>query len=92
MFINASTKEFTFVNNAIPSYDISFEHLLYYKIPPLILRSAHKDELISPQNIVVLPTRIQRFHAPIYITSKSNTCVSLIIMKPYTSLHFCNLK
>ena len=25
MFINASTKEFTFVNNAISSYDIAFE-------------------------------------------------------------------
>ena len=27
MFINASTKEYTFVNNAIPSYDIAFKHL-----------------------------------------------------------------
>ena len=27
MFINASTKEFTLVNNAIPSYDIAFEEL-----------------------------------------------------------------
>ena len=26
MFINASTKEFTFVNNAISIYDIAFEH------------------------------------------------------------------
>ena len=32
MFINASTKEFTLVNNTIPSYDIAFEHLLYYKM------------------------------------------------------------
>ena len=32
MFINASTKEFTLVNNAIPSYDIALEHLLYYKM------------------------------------------------------------
>ena len=32
MFINTSTKEFTFVNNAIPSHDIAFEHLLYYKM------------------------------------------------------------
>ena len=32
MFINASTKEFTHVNNAIPSYVIAFEHLLYYKM------------------------------------------------------------
>ena len=30
MFINASTKEFTLVNNAFPSYNIAFEHLLYY--------------------------------------------------------------
>ena len=31
MFINASTKEFTLVNNAISSYDIAFEELLYYR-------------------------------------------------------------
>ena len=32
MFINASTKEFTRVNNASPSHDVAFEHLLYYKM------------------------------------------------------------
>ena len=32
MFINASTKEFTLVNNASPSLDVPFEHLLYYKM------------------------------------------------------------
>ena len=32
MFINTSTKEFTRVNNAIPNHDITFEHLLYYKM------------------------------------------------------------
>ena len=32
MFINASTKDFIHLNNAIPSYDIAFEHLLYYKV------------------------------------------------------------
>ena len=32
MFINASTKEFTLVKHAILSYDIAFEHLLYYKM------------------------------------------------------------
>ena len=37
MFINASTKEFTLVNNAISSYEIAFEELLYYKLPPPIL-------------------------------------------------------
>ena len=34
MFINASTKVFTLVNNAIPSYDIAFEHFLYYRLAP----------------------------------------------------------
>ena len=29
MFINAFTKEFTLVNNAYPSHDVEFEHLLY---------------------------------------------------------------
>ena len=28
MFINAFTKEFTLVNNAFPSHDVAFEHLL----------------------------------------------------------------
>ena len=37
MFINASTKEFTLVNNAITSYDITFEELLYYRLAPPIL-------------------------------------------------------
>ena len=37
MFINASTKEFTLVNNAISSYDIAFEELLYYSLAPPIL-------------------------------------------------------
>ena len=37
MFINASSKEFTLVNSAIPSHDIAFEHLLYYRLAPPIL-------------------------------------------------------
>ena len=37
MFINASTKEFTLVNNSISSYDIAFEELLYYRLAPPIL-------------------------------------------------------
>ena len=32
MFINASKKEFTLVNNAFPSHDVAYEHLLYYKM------------------------------------------------------------
>ena len=32
MFINTSTKEFTLVNNAIPSHGIAIEHFLYYKM------------------------------------------------------------
>ena len=34
MFINASTKDFTLVNNAIPSHEIAFEELLYYRLAP----------------------------------------------------------
>ena len=41
MFINASTMEFTLVNNAISSYDIAFKHLLYYMLAPPILWSWH---------------------------------------------------
>ena len=37
MFINASTKEFTLVNNAISSYVIAFEELLYNRLAPPIL-------------------------------------------------------
>ena len=37
MFINASTKEFTLVNNGISSYNIAFEELLYYRLAPPIL-------------------------------------------------------
>ena len=32
MFINTSTNEFTLVNNASPSHDVAYEHLLYYKM------------------------------------------------------------
>ena len=32
MFIDAPTKEFALVKNAIPSYGIAFEYLLYYKM------------------------------------------------------------
>ena len=32
MFINTSTKEFTLVNNAIPSHGIPIEHFLHYKM------------------------------------------------------------
>ena len=41
MFINASTKEFTLVNNAIPSHEIAFEELLYYRLAPPTLWSWH---------------------------------------------------
>ena len=41
MFINASTKEFTLVNNAISSYNIAFEELLYYRLASPILWSWH---------------------------------------------------
>ena len=32
MFFNTSTKEFTPVNNDIPSHGIAIEHFLYYKM------------------------------------------------------------
>ena len=32
MFINTSTKEFTLVNNTIPSHGLAIEHFLYYKM------------------------------------------------------------
>ena len=32
MFINASMKEFTHVNNDVPSHGIAIEHFLYYKM------------------------------------------------------------
>ena len=38
MFINASTKKFTLVNNAFPSHDVAFEHLLYYKMVPMFTK------------------------------------------------------
>ena len=41
MFINASPKEFTLVNNDISRYDIGFEELLYYRFAPPILWSCH---------------------------------------------------
>ena len=37
LFINASTKESTLVNNAIPSHDIAIEHLLYNRLASPIL-------------------------------------------------------
>ena len=43
MLINASTKEFTPVNNAIPSYDIAFGHSLIHDSPSHIVTSI--DEL-----------------------------------------------
>ena len=33
MFINASTNEFTLENNAIPNYDIAFEHYYTTRLP-----------------------------------------------------------
>ena len=59
MFINASTKEFTLVNNAISSYVIAFEELLYYRLAPPILGSWHiannHIEIIHRYNIRYQP-------------------------------------
>ena len=32
MTVKENNTEFTLVNNAIPSHDITFEHLLYYEM------------------------------------------------------------
>ena len=37
LMLPQTTKEFTLVNNAISSYDIAFEELLYYRLAPPIL-------------------------------------------------------
>ena len=66
LFIKAFSKEFILVNNAISIYDIAFEHLLYYKIaPPILCVKLTQTCTFSPQNIVILPTLIQRCHAPL---------------------------
>ena len=39
MFINASTKEFTLVNNAFPSHDVALEHLLCFKMLPMFTKN-----------------------------------------------------
>ena len=51
MFINASTKEFTLVNNASPSHDVPFEHLLYYK---MVANAYYKNMVIflKPRHIL----------------------------------------
>ena len=54
MFITASTKEFTLVNNAIPSYEIAFEELLYYRLAPPILWSWHIANLYTYKTLVTL--------------------------------------
>ena len=85
MFINASTKESTHVNNALPSYVIAFEHLLY-KIDPSTMWRANIHVRLAHR-----PTEYSSLKYSSIITSKYNMCVSLIIMLP-TPLHFCNLK
>ena len=66
MFIDASTKEFTHVNNASPSYDVAFEHILY-NIYILQVSASHIVKLkftqtcaFSSENVEVLIKRIHR--------------------------------
>ena len=42
MFINFSTKEFTLVNNAIPSHGIAIKHFLYYKMVANVTKNSIK--------------------------------------------------
>ena len=67
MFINASTKEFTLVNNAFPSHDVSFEHLLYYKMVANVYKeydNIFKNKTYSILLCHSLPfTLVQSFHS-----------------------------
>ena len=47
MFINAFTKEFTFVNDVIKSYKIAFEHLLTYAFEHLLVVNFKSDIIID---------------------------------------------
>ena len=73
MFINTSTKEFTLVNNAIPSYDIAFEQLATYYTTsmPLPYCEVHKECMFSLHNIIniviliLIISRIEGCHEPL---------------------------
>ena len=67
MCINASTKEFTLVNNAFPSHDVPFEHLLYYKMVANVY--SELDDIFKNKTYSILIcqsfpfTLVQRFHS-----------------------------
>ena len=66
MFINASTKEFTLVNNAFPSHHVAFEHLLYYKMVANVY--LEHDDILKNRTYSILIcqsfpfTLVQSFH------------------------------
>ena len=69
MFINASTKKFTLVNNAFPSHDVSFEHLLYYKMVGNVFEDIDKKNFLNTKTYSILIcqsfpfTLFQSFHS-----------------------------
>ena len=67
MFINASTKEFTLVNNAISSHAIAFEHFLYYKMVANVYRELDNIFKNKTYSILICQsfpfTLVQSFHS-----------------------------
>ena len=67
MFINASTKEFTLLNNAFPSHDVALEHFLYYKMVANVyqeLDNIFKNKTYSILICQSFPfTLVQSFHS-----------------------------
>ena len=67
MFIDTSTKEFTLVNNAIPSHGIAIEHFLYYKMVANVYQEL--DNIFKNKTYTILIcqsflfTLVQRFHS-----------------------------
>ena len=67
MFINASMREFTLVSNAIPSYDIAFEQLLYYKMVANVYKELYDDFKNKTYSILICQsfpfTLVQNFRS-----------------------------
>ena len=54
MFINISTKEFTLVNNAIPSHGIAIEHFLYILLQMVDNVYQELDDIFKNQTYSIL--------------------------------------
>ena len=64
MFINTSLKEFTLVNNVIPSHGIAIEHFLFCKMVDEELDNIFKNKTYSILICQSFPfTLVQSFHS-----------------------------